>query len=72
MGFSQVWASAYMIFFNASRLPEWILLLGSAWFTGLILNDVETEPIEPRLMDAYRANVVHTHSPRCLCFLGIF
>ena len=58
MGASQIWASAYMIFFNAARLPEWILLLGSAWFTGLILNDVETEAIEPRLMDAYRANVL--------------
>eukprot|EP01046_Picozoa_sp_COSAG06_P019936 COSAG06_NODE_1439_length_9457_cov_9.548942_3_plen_155_part_00 len=47
-----------MIFFNCAKLPEWILLLGSAWFTGLILNDVETEPIEPRLMNAYRANVL--------------
>lgn len=37
-----------MIFFNASTVPEWILLVGSAWFTGLILNDVVRGTVEVR------------------------
>ena len=35
-----------MIFFNASMVPEWILLVASAWFTALILNDVERGSID--------------------------
>lgn len=38
----------YMIFFNASYVPEWMLLVGSAWFTALILNDVERGSVEVR------------------------
>lgn len=55
---SQIWASAYMIFFNAPYLPEWLMLAGSAWFTALILNDCQRGGIETPMMNAYRANVL--------------
>ena len=54
----QMWASAYMVFFNASLLPEWLLTVGSAWVTALILNDCERGGVEERTMNAYRANVL--------------
>jgi pimeloyl-ACP methyl ester carboxylesterase len=55
---SQMWASSYMLFFNAPYLPEALLLANRAWMTALILNDVQQEPISKQAMDAYRTNVL--------------
>ena len=53
---SQLWASAYMIFFNAPVLPELVLCAGNAWVTGLILNDVKRGRVDEHHMNAYRTN----------------
>ena len=55
-GCRQLWASAYIAFFNAPWLPELCFSAGNGWLAGLILGDCRHGSPDSDTMNMYRTN----------------